>query len=200
MRKVTILTFMSMDGIMQSPGRADEDLDGDFKFGGWLGPHFDEILGTEMSLQMRKDFDLLLGRKTYEIFASYWPLHAEEEGGKEINRARKYVVTKSDKKYTWNETILIQGAVIKEIKKLKETNGPDLQVHGSSQLIQTLLQYNLVDELWLKIVPVTLGHGKRLFTETVNPSLFSLQKCLSSPKGVILANYIRTGALKVASN
>ncbi len=186
-----------MDGVMQSPGAPEEDPSGDFKQGGWVPPLFDDYLGKEMGSQMAKEFDLLLGRKTYEIFASYWPFHVEE--GPEINKATKYVVTNSDKNYTWKKTVILKGDSIEEIKKLKETKGPDIQVHGSSNLIQTLLQHDLVDELWLKIFPLTLGHGKRLFTKALNPSSFTLKKCDTTPKGVIIANYTRTGGVEIGT-
>lgn len=186
MRKIIVLTFVSMDGVMQAPGGSDEDKAEGFKFGGWTHPYFDEFMGGVMTEQMGHDFDLLLGRKTYDLFASFWP-QSKDPGAEPLNKAAKYVVTHSDQKFTWENSHAIKD--VEDIKKLKETDGPELQVHGSSNLIQTLLKNNLVDELWLKIFPVTLGEGKRLFGEGTVPATFNLKEVKGSPKGVIIANY-----------
>ena len=198
MRKVIVLTFMSLDGVMQAPGGPEEDASGSFKLGGWSFTYFDDFLGQVMGEQMRKPFDLLLGRITYNIFASYWPQH-NDEGGEGINAAIKYVASHSPKNYTWEKTVVLGGDVVSAIKKLKAEDGPELQVHGSGNLIQTLLQNDLVDELWLKIFPVTLGPGKRLFAEGTIPAAFKLTKCSASPLGVIVANYERAGEIKTGS-
>lgn len=194
MRKLIVLSFISLDGVMQAPGGPQEDPSGDFKFGGWSATYHDEFFGKQMAKQLDKDFDLLLGRKTYEIFASYWPYHPEELPA--INKAVKYVVSHNDQHYSWNKTVVLKGDIVLEINKIKQGEGPDLQVHGSGNLIQTLLKNNLVDELWLKIYPLLLGKGKRLFTESVLPSAFSLQFSESSPSGIIFANYKRSGEIK----
>jgi len=194
MRKLIVLSFISLDGIMQAPGGPQEDSSGNFNYGGWSATYFDDFIGKIMSEQLNKDFDLVLGRKTYEIFASYWPFHQEE--GPSINKAIKYVATRNDHNYTWSNTVVLKGDIVQEIIKIKESNGPDLQVHGSGNLIQTLLKNNLVDELWLKIFPIVLGTGKRLFTETAIASSFTLNLCDSSPSGVIIANYKRSGGIK----
>ncbi len=181
---------------MQAPGGKGEDPSGGFQLEGWTVPYFDAELGNEMGKQMGQPFDLLLGRKTYEIFASYWPNQGEDNP---INKARKYVVSNKAVNTAWKETIPIKGDVAAEIKKLKQQDGPMLQVHGSSNLIQTLLANDLVDELWLKIFPVTLGKGKRLFGEGTIPAAFKLSESTVSPGGVILASYQRDGEVRVGS-
>jgi len=197
MRKILALTFITLDGVMQGPGGPTEDTSGNFTHGGWTVPFFDESLGRVMADQMSKPFDLLLGRKTFELFASYWPQHQEEGAG--INRATKYVASNTISKHPWRETVFLSGNIVKEIKKLKEQNGVDLQVHGSSNLIQTLLENDLIDEFWLKIFPVTLGKGKRLFDKGSIPGSFTLLDSKSSPSGVIIANFKRAGELKTGS-
>jgi dihydrofolate reductase len=197
MRKIIVLSFISLDGVMQAPGGPTEDLSGGFKYGGWTVPYFDEFLGQVMDKQMGMPFDLLLGRKTFEIFASYWPDHPEEGAG--INKATKYVVSSTMSSHSWEKSVFIKGDVVAEIKKLKEQNGPDLQVHGSGNLIQTLLKNDLVDELWLKIFPVTLGSGKKLFAEGTIPAAFTLAESSHSPSGVIVSNYKRAGEVKTGS-
>ena len=194
MRKLIVLSFISLDGVMQGPGGPDEDTSNGFKYGGWTVPYFDEFLGTVMGKQMQPS-DLLLGRKTFEIFASYWPKHEDDWPG--INDVTKYVVSKTLTKSKWNNSVFVQD--IDEIKKLKEHSGRDLQVHGSGNLIQSLLKHDLVDELWLKIFPVVLGQGKKLFTDEIPASAFTLIDCTTSPRGVIVANYKRSGDVKVGS-
>ena len=197
MRKIIVLSFVSLDGIMQAPGGPEEDTSGDFKHGGWTVPYFDEFLGQVMGGQMSRPFDLLLGRKTFEIFASYWPHHPEE--GAEINRATKYVASNTLKSHQWEKSVFLSGNVPDEIRKLKEGDGPDLQVHGSGELIQTLLEHDLVDELWLKIFPVTLGKGKRLFGSGTVPAAFALVESQTSPSGVMVATLKRAGEVKTGS-
>jgi dihydrofolate reductase len=181
---------------MQAPGGEGEDPSGGFDLEGWTVPYFDEALGDEMTAQMSQPFDLLLGRKTYEIFASYWPNQGSDDP---INRAKKYVVSNEAINTEWVETIQIKGDVVVEIGKLKQQNGPMLQVHGSSNLIQTLLANDLVDELWLKVFPVALGKGKRLFGEGTLPAAFKLMESNTSPSGVIIASYKRDGEVKLGS-
>lgn len=197
MKKIIILSFVSLDGVMQAPGGPTEDTSGNFTHGGWTVPYFDEFLGQVMDEQMGKTFDLLLGRKTFEIFASYWPNHPEEGAG--INKAIKYVASNTLTSHPWNKTVFLKGNLPEEIKKLKGQPGPDLQVHGSSNLIQTLLKHDLVDELWLKIFPVALGSGKRLFGDGAIPAAFELVDSKSSPSGVIIANFNRAGELQTGS-
>jgi dihydrofolate reductase len=195
MRKLIVLTFISLDGVMQGPGGPDEDRSGGFKYGGWSMPYFDDVVGQAMGEQMGHPFDLLLGRKTYDLFASFWP-KATDPTGDAINRATKYVVTHRPVSEDWKKTVRIDGDVVGKIKQLKQENGPELQVHGSSNLIQTLLKNDLVDEFWLKIYPITLGPGKRLFGEGTIPAGFSVVKSTISPNGIIVASYRRAGEVK----
>lgn len=197
MRKIVVLSFLSLDGVMQAPGGPQEDTSGGFAYGGWSFPYFDEFTGKIMEEQMGHPFDLLLGRKTFEIFASYWPQHKEEGAG--INNATKYVASNTLHESTWEKTVFLKGDVVAEIKKLKDQDGPELQVHGSGDFIQTLLKHDLVDELWLKIFPVTLGAGKRLFAEGTVPAAFTLTESKSSPSGIIFANFKKTGEVKTGS-
>ncbi|HEY3421000.1 MAG TPA: dihydrofolate reductase family protein [Methanomassiliicoccales archaeon] len=197
MRKIAVLTFVSIDGVMQAPGGPEEDVSDGFKYGGWTVPYFDEYVGKVMSEQMRRPFDLLLGRKTYDIFASYWPYHKEGDLG--INQATKYVASRRPLNFTWERSIQLSGDTVKAILALKAQDGPELQVHGSSNLIQTLLKNDLVDELRLKIFPLTLGPGKRLFAEGTIPAAFKLTDSQVSPKGVIIANYQRAGEVETGS-
>lgn len=196
MRKLIVLTFVSLDGVMQAPGGKGEDPSGGFDLEGWTVPLFDEALGDEMGKQMSQPFDLLLGRKTFEIFSGYWPLQGSDEP---INQARKYVVSSQAIPTDWEETIRIHSDVAAEIAKLKQQDGPMLQVHGSSQLIQALLANDLVDELWLKIFPVTLGKGKRLFGEGTTAAAFRLTESRTTPSGVVVAFYRRDGEVKLGS-
>jgi dihydrofolate reductase len=197
MRKIIVLSFVSLDGVMQAPGGPGEDTSGNFKYGGWTVPFFDEFAGEVMGEQMSKPFELLLGRITYDIFASYWPNHGAEWPG--VNETKKYVVSHSAIKPGWNNTVLLKDNVDSNIKRLKEEDGPDLQVHGSGNFIQTLLKHDLVDEFWLKIFPVTLGSGKRLFADGTNSAAFQLTDSKVSPQGVIIANYKRAGEVKTGS-
>jgi dihydrofolate reductase len=197
MRKIIVLTFITLDGVMQGPGGPTEDTSGNFTYGGWTVPYFDDFLGKTMTEQMNRPFDLLLGRKTFEIFASYWPQHPEEGPG--INNATKYVVSNTLTKHEWEKSVFLKGDVVQEIKKLKEQAGPDLQVHGSGNLIQTLMEHDLVDEFWLKIFPVTLGMGKRLFDKGTIPASHTLVESKSSPSGVIIATFKRAGEVKTGS-
>lgn len=197
MRKIIVLSFITLDGVMQAPGGPEEDTSGGFKFGGWTVPYFDEFSGKAMGEQMNEPSDLLLGRKTFEIFASYWPQH--EKGWPGINAATKYVVSNTLKDLSWENSVIIKGDVVEEIKKLKNQNGPDLKVWGSSNLIQTLLKNDLIDELKLKIFPLVLGSGKHLFAEGTIPAAFKLTDSKVSPSGVIFANYERAGEVKTGS-
>jgi dihydrofolate reductase len=201
MRKLVVLTFISLDGVMQAPGGPEEDPTGGFKHGGWVAGYSDDFLGKVIDEQMGKPFDLLLGRKTYEIFAAYWPYVKSNEDpiAAAFNRAKKYVASNSLMKLDWSNSELIKGDVAMEVKKLKEQDGPEIQVYGSGNLIQTLLKHDLVDELWLKIFPITLGKGKRLFAEGTIPAGFKLLESKSSPSGVIVASYVRSGEVKTGS-
>ena len=195
MRKIIAVEFITIDGVMQAPGGSKEDTAEGFKYGGWMGPYFDEVGGQEMGKQMKKTGALLLGRLTYDIFAGYWPGHTED-GWPQVNKITKYVVSKTLKNPTWENTVVIKN--IKDLIDLKNSNGPDLQVYGSANLLQTLMKHDLVDEFWLKIFPITLGTGKRLFEKGTIPASFKLFKSLITPSGVIIAYYERAGAIKTA--
>ncbi len=195
MRKIIVLSFISLDGVMQAPGGPEEDASGGFREGGWTVPYFDEFLGKIMGAQMSKPFELLLGRKTFEIFASYWPRHEADWPG--INGATKYVASHTITRHEWSNSVFLKD--VEAIQEIKKRAGPDIQVHGSGNLIQTLLKHDLVDELWLKVFPVTLGSGKRLFDDGAIPAAFTLRDVKTSPKGVIVASYERAGDVKTGS-
>jgi dihydrofolate reductase len=200
MRKIVVLSFISLDGVMQAPGGPEEDTSDGFRYGGWTVPYSDEFSNNIMGEQLSVPFDLLLGRKTYDNFAGYWP--RQDPAGPvttPFNKATKYVVSGSSPKLTWEKSVLIEGDVAAKLKELKRQDGPMLQVHGSGNLIQTLLTNDLVDELWLKVFPVTLGKGKRLFAEGATPAAFELTDSQASPSGVIFANYKRAGSVKTGS-
>ena len=197
MRKIIVLSFVTLDGVMQAPGSPEEDPTEGFEFGGWTAPYFfaaDAAAGEMMAKQMQPS-DLLLGRKTFEIWASYWPEHADFWPS--INDVTKYAVSKTMKKSDWNNSVFLES--VADIKKLKNSEGSDLQVYGSANLVQTLLKHDLVDELWLKIFPVTLGKGKRLFGEGTSPAAFVMTESLITPNGVIFANYKRAGEVKTGT-
>jgi dihydrofolate reductase len=200
MRKIAVLSFISLDGVMQAPGGPQEDTSGDFPFGGWTVPYSDESSGKFMTEQMSMPFDLLLGRKTYDIFAAYWPKQdASSMPTTPFNNATKYVVSTASPTLDWENSELIDGDVAAKLQQLKKQDGPMLQVHGSGNLIQTLLAHDLVDELWLKIFPVTLGSGKRLFAEGTAPAAFELIESKTTEKGVIFASYKRAGEVTTGS-
>jgi dihydrofolate reductase len=194
MRKIIVLEFITLDGVMQAPGGPKEDTSGGFKYGGWTTPYFDDFSGKLMGEQMSKPFELLLGRTTFEIFASYWPHHSAAWPG--VNESKKYVVSHEEMKLKWKNSVLLKDDVVAKVKKLKDQDGPDLQVYGSGNFVQTLLKHDLVDEFWLKIFPITLGSGKRLFADGTSPAAFTLTDSKVSPLGVIFANYKRAGEVK----
>jgi dihydrofolate reductase len=198
MRKLISTTFLTLDGIMQAPGGPGEDESDGFKLGGWIGDRWDGMLDDVMGATLGRKPDLLLGRKTYDIFAGYWP-HATEPGADELNNAQKYVVSRTLDKVDWQNTTLIKGEAVEEINKLKAMDGPELQVHGSSNLLQTLLKHGLVDEMQVIIFPVIVGKGKRLFGENLEAANFKLLNSRTSAKGVIVAWYEPAGAFKTAA-
>jgi dihydrofolate reductase len=201
MRKIIVLSFITLDGVMQAPGGPEEDTSGGFKYGGWVAPYFDEASGKVMEKQM-KPADLLLGRKTFDIFASYWPEHTDFWPG--INDVTKYVMSRTMKKSDWKNSVFLES--LDDIKKLKnqpagsiDSKGSDIQVHGSGELIQLLLKNDFVDELWLKIFPLTLGKGKKLFDKGTIPAAFTLMESSVTPSGVIIANYKRAGKVRTGT-
>jgi len=194
MRKIIVLPFVTLDGVLQAPGGPEEDTSGGFEYGGWTASYGDEVFGNVLQKQMEPT-DLLLGRKTFEIFASYWPEHADGWPG--INEVTKYVVSQTMTESDWKNSVFLRD--LAEVKELKASEGSDLKVWGSSRLIQLLLSNDLVDELWLKIFPVTLGKGKKLFDDGTIPAAFTLIDITVTPSGVILANYRRAGDVKTGT-
>jgi dihydrofolate reductase len=183
--------MITLDGVMQAPGGPEEDRSGGFEYGGWVAPYGDAVSG-ELVQRLMKPSDLLLGRKTFEIWENYWPKHAENWPG--INSVTKYVLSGTRKNSGWQNSVFINNA--DEIKELKNTKGSDLQVWGSSELIQLLLKNDMVDELWLMFHPLTLGKGKKLFTDGAIPAAFTLSESIVTSTGVIVANYKRAGKVK----
>jgi len=200
MRKLVVLTFVTLDGVMQAPGGPEEDTSGGFKYGGWSAGYWDDMLDKVMGEQMSEPFDLLLGRKTYEIFAGYWPSAKQDlDIAEKFNKCTKYVASKTLNELGWKNSVLLKGDVAEEIRELKGRDGPELQVHGSGNLVQTLLKNDLVDELRLKFFPITLGNGKRLFAEGTIPAGFKLADSKVSTTGVIVATYRRDGKVRTGS-
>lgn len=197
MRKVIALEFLSLDGVVQGGGAPEEDTSGGFTLGGWCVPYSDEVTGETMEKQMAQPLDLLLGRKTFDIWEPYWPKHPEM--GQPFNEATKYVASNTRTSSDWEKTVFLSGDVPAEVAKIKQTEGPDLQVYGSADFLQTLLQHDLVDELWLKIFPIILGSGKRLFQSNTFPSAWTLTESKAGPKGVINASYKRAGDVETGS-
>ena len=195
MRKLKVTTFLTLDGVMQAPGGPGEDDSDGFTHGGWSFSYWDEPGGEDMGEFMGKPFDMLLGRKTYDIFAGYWPDHPGDPGDK-LNSARKYVASRTLKSVDWQNSTLIEGDVAKAVAKLKEQDGPEIQVHGSGNLIQTLLKHGLVDEFHLMIFPVVLGTGKRLFADGAIPSGLKVVDSKVTTTGVIIAKYEPAGDVK----
>jgi dihydrofolate reductase len=199
MRKIIVISMITLDGVMQAPGGPQEDTSGGFKYGGWVFPYADEYGSQILDEQLGHPFDLLLGRKTYDIWKQYWPEHKDGTIGAAFDRATKFVASTTLTEPDWEKTVILKDNAVNEIKKLKQSDGPELQVHGSGNFIQTLLKNDLVDELWLKIFPITLGAGKRLFVDGAIPAAFTLEYCSHSPSGVIFATLRRAGQVKTGS-
>src|SRR5262245_18266892 len=200
MRKINVLTFMTMDGVMQAPGGPEEDTSGGFRHGGWSVGYFDDAVGQEIGKEMGHPFDLLLGRRTFDIFASHWPRVTEPGADMGINKATKYVATHRPLATDWNGTaVCLEGDVADAIRKLKAGSGPERQLHGSGGLFQPRLASDLVDDLWLKISPVTVGSGRKLFVDGTRHAGFTLVETSASPSGVIVAKYRLAGEVKAGS-
>lgn len=197
MRKIMVLEFMTLDGVIQAGGGPEEDTSGGFKYGGWQAPYDDDALNATMKKQMTMPFDLLLGRYTFDIWEPYWPKHTDIWPG--AATATKYVVSNTRTSSDWQPTVFLGGNVVDKITKLKQEDGSDLFVYGSANLVQTLLKHDLVDELWLKIYPLTLGTGKKLFTDGTIPAAFKMTEGQVSPNGIIIVNYVRAGEVKTGS-
>jgi dihydrofolate reductase len=197
MRKLIALEFVSLDGVIQAPGGPGEDPSGGFALGGWTVPYSDDAVGETMQRQMNVPFDLLLGRKTFDIWAPYWPKHAEVWPA--VNRVTKYVTSNTLTSHEWQPSVFLGGDIVAKIRGIKEEPGPDLHLYGSANLLQTLLKHDLVDELWLKIYPVTLGSGKRLFAAGAIPAAFKVTESQVSPNGILIVNYARAGEVETGS-
>jgi dihydrofolate reductase len=199
MRKIIVLSMITLDGVMQAPGGPEEDTSGGFKYGGWTASYSDEVFNRVLEKEL-KPADYLLGRKTFEIWADYWPEHADFWPG--INDGTKYVLSKTMKKSDpiaigWKNSVFLKS--LADIKKLKKSKGSDIKVWGSSKLIQLLLKNDLVDELWLNIFPLTLGKGKKLFDNGATPAAFTLKESTVTPSGLIMVNYKRAGEVKTGT-
>jgi dihydrofolate reductase len=199
MRELIVSTFVSLDGVMQAPGGPGEDDDGGFAHGGWTVTYFDDKVGAFMDETMGKPFDLVLGRRTYDIFAAFWPHASEEEGAKPLNDATKYVASRNRPPLTWAKSVLLEGEVQDAVAELKRQDGPELQVHGSANLIQTLLRHDLIDRFRLLVFPVVLGSGKRLFADGTMPAGLKLVDSSVSDSGVVMGTWERAGAVPTGS-
>jgi dihydrofolate reductase len=199
MRRLIVQTFLTLDGVMQAPGGPGEDDEGGFKQGGWSVTYWDDQMGEVMGEATSKPFAMVLGRKTYDIMAAYWPTAPEDTGAKVFNDATKYVASRSPRKLDWSNSALIEGDAAEGLATLKKEDGPELQVHGSGNLIQTLLRNNLVDEYRLWIFPVVIGSGKRLFADGAIPSGLKLVDSTISTTGVVIGRYEPAGEIPIGS-
>ena len=199
MRKLIVSTFLTLDGVMQAPGGPGEDDSGSFAHGGWSVNYWDDQMGQVMGETMSRPFDLVLGRKTYDIFAAYWPHAPEEAGAKPLNDATKYVASRGRPTLQWSNSVLIEGDAAEGITALKKEDGPELQVHGSGNLIQTLLRNNLVDQYRLWVFPLVIGSGKHLFSEGTIPSGLKLVDSKVSTTGVVIGTYGPAGEIVTGS-
>jgi dihydrofolate reductase len=197
MRKVIVLEHISLDGVIQAPGGPEEDTSGGFAYGGWISSYSDEVGGTALRRKMNMPFDLLLGRKTFDIWESYWPKHADAWPG--VNTATKYVASNTMTSSDWQPSVFLNGDIPEKIAKIKQGQGPDLHVWGSGHFLQTLIQHDLVDAFWLMIYPITLGSGKRLFADGTIPAAFKVTESVVTTTGVIVVNYERAGAITTGS-
>jgi dihydrofolate reductase len=199
MRKLIVSTFLTLDGIMQAPGGPEEDDSGGFGHGGWSVKYWDDLMGEVMTEAFNVPFDLLLGRRTYEIFSAYWPDAPEEAGAKPLNDATKYVASRSRPELTWSPSVLIAGDAAEGVAALKQEEGPELQVHGSGNLIQTLMRHGLVDEYRLWVFPLVIGSGKRLFADGTIPAGLKLLDTKVSTTGVVIGTYEPAGEIVTGS-
>jgi len=194
MRKIIVISDITLDGVVQGPGEPDEDMSGDFKYGGWVAPYLDEVSFKAIK-KLMDPADYLLGRKTFAMFANYWPKHADFWPG--INDGTKYVMSETMDTSDWKNTVFLRN--IADVEKVKKSEGSDIQVWGSGNLVQSLLKNDLVDEVWLKMYPVTIGTGKKLFGEGTMPAAYTLTECTSTPNGIVILKYVRSGELKTGA-
>lgn len=198
MRKIIVLEHISIDGVIQGPGGQEEDTSNGFAYGGWAGPYSDDVIGTALRKQMDSPFDLLLGRKTFDIWANYWPHHADVWPG--ASTATKYVASNTLTSHEWKPSVFLGGDIPAKVKEIKKGQGPNIHVWGSGNLLQTLIKHDLVDTFWLMIYPVTLGSGKRLFADGTIPAAFKVTDSIVGSNGVIVMNYERAGDVKTSSS
>jgi len=199
MRKLIVNAFMTLDGVVQAPGGPEEDDSGGFAHGGWSFHYWDDMMSQRMGETMSVPFDLVLGRRTYDIFAAYWPTAPDEAGGKPLNDATKYVASRGRPSLTWDRSVQIEGDVVDGVRALKEGDGPELQVHGSGNLLQTLMAAELIDEYRLWVFPVVLGSGKRLFADGTVPAALRLTDSAVSTTGVVMGTYEPAGEVPTGS-
>ena len=199
MRQLVSSTFLSLDGVMQAPGGPAEDPEGGFRYGGWSAPLWDEDVAAFLDEFMAVPFDLLLGRRTYDIFAGFWPDAPAEAGGGPLNDATKYVASRGRPALPWADSVLLAGDVVEAVRALKQQDGPQLQVHGSGELLRTLLRHGLVDQIRVVVYPVLLGAGKRLFTDGVAPATLRLTAGRVTPGGTFLGAYEPAGPVRTGS-
>lgn len=197
MRKIIVLEHISLDGVIQAPGGRDEDPSDGFAYGGWAAPYDDDILGAALQKQMNMPFDLLLGRKTFDIWADFWPQHSDFWPG--VRTATKYVASNTMTSHEWQPSVFLSGDVVEKVARLKQEQGPDLHVWGSGNLLQTLIKHDVVDEFRLMIYPVTLGSGKRLFADGTIPAAFKVTESMVGSSGVIVVVYERAGSITTGS-
>jgi dihydrofolate reductase len=199
MRKIIVLEHISLDGVIQAPGGPDEDTSDGFAYGGWAGPYHDqdEAIETALNKMLNMPLDLLLGRKTFDIWAAFWPQHGDIWPG--VNTATKYVASNTKTSSDWQPSVFLNGDIAEKVAKIKQQEGPDLHVWGSGDLLQTLIKHDLVDVFWLMIYPITLGAGKRLFADGTIPAAFKVTESIVGSNGVIVVNYERAGAIKTGS-
>jgi dihydrofolate reductase len=193
MRKIIVLEHISLDGVIQAPGGPEEDKSDGFAYGGWAAPYDDDSIKAAVKKQMDMPFDLLLGRKTFDIWAAFWPQHGDLWPG--VNTATKYVVSNTMTSHEWQPSVFLNGEIEEKVARLKQEQGPDLHVWGSGNLLQTLIKHDLVDVFWLMLYPITLGSGKRLFEDGTIPAAFKMTESTVGSSGVIIANYERAGAV-----
>ncbi len=193
MRKITVLEHITLDGVIQAGGGPDEDTSDGFAYGGWAAPFDDDAIGAAVKKMLDMPIDLLLGRKTFDIWAAFWPQHGDIWPN--VNMATKYVASNTMTSHEWQPSVFLNGDIAEKITKIKQQEGPDLHVYGSANLVQTLIKHDLVDAFWLKIFPITLGGGKRLFADGTIPAAFKVMESTVTSKGVIIVNYERAGAV-----
>lgn len=198
MRKIIVLEHISLDGVIQAPGGPEEDPSGGFAYGGWAAPYDDDVIGAALKKKMDMPFALLLGRKTFDIWANFWPKHGDIWPG--VNPATKYVVSNTMTSHEWQPSVFLNGDIAEKVAKLKQEEGPDIHVWGSGNLLQTLIKHDLVDVFWLMLFPITLGSGKRLFAEGTIPAAFKVTESTVSSNGVIAVNYERAGAVTTGTS